>query len=62
MAERKLRGFCVPFGRRVGENTFLNIYVGIAKTWGMNVSWRVSVRQKKQKLFSGVSPEFQDLK
>ena len=27
--ECKLKGFCAPFGRRVGEYTFLNIYVGI---------------------------------
>ena len=27
--ECKLEGFCAPFGRRVGEYTFLNIYVGI---------------------------------
>ena len=28
-AEWSLESFCAPFGRRVGECTFLNIYVGI---------------------------------
>ena len=63
--ECKLDGFCVPFGHRVGECTFLKFiflldiwcqqfgeYMSVeyiwywiyhANTWGMNVSWRVSV-------------------
>ena len=50
--EYKLMGFCVPFGHRVGKCTFLE-YVSFeyicwywiyhANTWGMNVSWRVSL-------------------
>merc|ERR1711951_113285 len=35
--ECKFKGFCAPYGRRVGEYTFLNIYVGIEyiiQQWG----------------------------
>ena len=64
--ECKLEGFCVPFGHRIGVCTFWKLYIcngymlptiwGYmsvkytcwywiyhANTWGMTVSWRVSV-------------------
>ena len=42
--ECKLEGFCVPFGHRVGECTFLKIYICIEymlpTMWGVYVSWK----------------------
>ena len=41
--ECKLEGFCVPFGHRVGECTFLKMYICIGymlpTIWGVCVSW-----------------------
>ena len=42
--ECKLEGFCVPFGHRVGECTYLEIYICIGymmpTIWGTYVTWR----------------------
>ena len=41
--ECKLKSFCAPFGRRVGECTFLKLYICIGymlpTIWGVCVSW-----------------------
>ena len=45
---RHLEGFYVPFGHKVRECTFCNIYIYLywiyaTNNWGKCVSWRVSV-------------------
>ena len=70
--ERKLEGFLVPFGHRVGGMYIFGIYVSWlniclywlyhANTWEMNVIWRVSLCHSSTRLWECTFLEYVSVK